>query len=72
MICGENDKRRHSVDYHHYYPKPYRRKRNRDGDYICQDFHRWMHKNYSNQELATAFYNPDSLYELKELYDMDN
>jgi len=67
-ICGAENNKRHRVDFHHYYPKPYRKRKDMRGEYICQEFHRWIHKFYSNEELATQFHDYDSLIELNELY----
>ena len=60
-ICGS----KRDVNFHHYYPRPYRNKRNRkDGIYICRERHNWLHHTYSNKEIADYFSSYDELYSL--------
>jgi len=60
------------ISFHHFYPKPYR---NLDhtpqaGEYLNMDFHRWVHHEYSNYELAHSYHDEESIDSLMELYKM--
>jgi len=65
-FCKRKGNRR-EVTSHHYYPRPYRNKRyHNDTVAICDDTHRWLHRHYTNKELALYFNNYSDLYELLE------
>jgi len=70
-IGKKGSKRRPS--FHHFYPKPYRNI-NHDseaGTYLERDFHEWLHRNYSNYELAHEYFSRRRIERLRELYEMN-
>jgi len=70
---GRKRKHRHrtpKLTFHHYYPRPFRNLDHtpKAGEYIDNEFHRWIHANYSNYELAHSYCNEEGIDYLMELY----
>jgi len=58
--------------FHHFYPKPYRNLDHNPqvGEYLDREFHKWLHREYSNRELAFSYHDEEQIDSLRELYDM--
>ena len=65
-FCGKRGNNR-EITFHHYYPRPRKKRHGNEGVYICRRRHERLHMEYSNSELATMFNNYDDLYEALDL-----